>query len=152
ERVLAAFGKAETSSYPGSPGDGLTVPVRTEPARQVDPLDPEDSSGWVGLRYQILRRHARGGLGEVFVAQDESLHREVALKAIRSEYAEDLRCQARFLREAEITGGLEHPGIVPIYGLGRHPDGRPFYVMPLIRGNSLHEVIQQFHQTGTSDS
>src|SRR5215208_1604111 len=70
-------------------------------------------------RYVPLRPHARGGLGEVYVARDEELGREVALKAIQDRHADDHSNRARFVREAEITGNLEHPGIVPIYGLGR---------------------------------
>src|SRR5262249_6398231 len=44
------------------------------------------------------------------------------------------------------TGGLEHPGIVPVYGLGKHSDGRPFYAMRFIRGDSLKEAIERFHE------
>ena len=51
----------------------------------------------------------------------------------------------RFLIEAEITGGLEHPGIVPVYGLGSYHDGRPYYAMRFIKGDSLKEAIEQFH-------
>jgi serine/threonine protein kinase len=98
-----------------------------------------------GLRFRILRPHARGGLGEVFVAQDEELHREVALKEIQDRFADDPQSRARFLLEAEITGGLEHPGIVPVYGLGAYGDGRPFYAMRFIRGDSLKEAIARFH-------
>ena len=47
--------------------------------------------------------------------------------------------------EAEVTGGLEHPGIVPVYGLGTYADGRPYYAMRFIRGDSLERVIRQFH-------
>src|SRR5262249_51946843 len=50
-----------------------------------------------------------------------------------------------FLLEAEVTGGLEHPGIVPVYGLGTHRDGRPFYAMRFIRGDSLKEAVERFH-------
>src|SRR5262249_48620425 len=50
-----------------------------------------------------------------------------------------------FLLEAQITGGLEHPGVVPVYGLGQHYDGRPYYAMRFIEGISLKEAIQQFH-------
>src|SRR5262249_4627310 len=97
-------------------------------------------------RYRKLRDHARGGLGEVFVAEDTELRREVALKEIHERHAEYADSRARFLREAEITGNLEHPGIVPVYGLGTSPEGRPYYVMRLIRGTSLQEVITRFHQ------
>jgi serine/threonine-protein kinase len=101
-----------------------------------------------GQRFRILRPHARGGLGAVFVALDSELHREVALKQILDAQADDPTSRTRFLLEAEITGGLEHPGIVPIYGLGTYGDGRPFYVMRFIRGDSLKEAIEHFHTDG----
>jgi serine/threonine protein kinase len=98
-----------------------------------------------GLRFRILRPDAKGGLGLVSVAQDEELHREVALKEIQEQYADDPQSRARFLLEAEITGGLEHPGIVPVYGLGAYADGRPFYAMRFIGGDSLKDAIDRFH-------
>ncbi len=99
-----------------------------------------------GQRFRILRPHARGGLGAVFVALDGELNREVALKQILEKHADDTVSRQRFVAEAEITGGLEHPGIVPVYGLGSFPDGRPYYAMRFIRGDSLKEAIDQFHQ------
>src|SRR5262249_39233479 len=97
------------------------------------------------LRFRILRPHAHGGLGEVYVALDDELHREVALKEIKERYADDPESRARFVLEAEITGGLEHPGIVPVYGLGHYAEGRPFYAMRFIPADSLMSPIQQFH-------
>jgi serine/threonine-protein kinase len=96
-------------------------------------------------RYDILRSHARGGLGEVFVARDRELGREVALKQIQPQFADDASSRARFVREAEITGGLEHPGIVPIYALDWDGHGRPYYAMRFVRGGSLKESIERFH-------
>ncbi len=98
-----------------------------------------------GQRFRVLRPHARGGLGAVFVALDAELHREVALKHILDSHADDPVSRARFLLEAEITGGLEHPGIVPVYGLGTYGDGRPYYAMRFIRGDSLKEAADRFH-------
>ncbi len=98
-------------------------------------------------RYQILHPHARGGLGAVFVAQDRELNREVALKQILDRHADDPISRARFLLEAEVTGGLEHPGIVPVYSMGTYADGRPYYTMRFIRGESLKEAIDRFHAT-----
>src|SRR5262249_46181889 len=98
-----------------------------------------------GLRFRVLRPHARGGLGAVFVALDNELHREVALKQILDSHADDPVSRQRFLMEAEVTGGLEHPGIVPVYGLGTYADGRPFYAMRFIKGDSLKEAIERFH-------
>ncbi len=98
-----------------------------------------------GTRFRIVRPHARGGLGEVFVAQDQELHREVAVKQIQMRHADEQESRARFLQEAEITGGLEHPGIVPVYGLGTYADGRPYYAMRFIRGDSLKDAIERYH-------
>jgi tetratricopeptide (TPR) repeat protein/serine/threonine protein kinase len=121
-------------------------------ARQTenDPLATRGSSVGTptsaGLRFRILRPHAKGGLGQVSVAHDEELHREVALKEIQERYADDAESRARFQVEAEITGGLEHPGIVPVYGLGHYDDGRPFYAMRFIKGDSLKQAIEHFHK------
>jgi serine/threonine-protein kinase len=100
----------------------------------------------VAGRYQVLRPHAKGGLGEVFVALDTELNREVALKEIQPQRAQDRASRSRFLLEAEVTGALEHPGIVPVYGLGAYPDERPFYAMRFIQGESLKEALARFHQ------
>ena len=99
-----------------------------------------------GQRFRILRPHATGGIGSVFVALDAELHREVALKQILESHADDPVSRYRFLMEAEITGGLEHPGIVPVYGLGTDAKGRPYYAMRFIRGESLKEAIARFHK------
>src|SRR5205823_151194 len=84
-------------------------------------------------------------LGEVYLAHDAELNRQVALKQIRDRLADHPESRSRFLREAEITGRLEHPGIVPVYGLGAYPDGRPYYAMRFIDGDSLEDAIARFH-------
>jgi eukaryotic-like serine/threonine-protein kinase len=98
-----------------------------------------------GQRFRVLRPHAHGGLGAVFVALDAELHREVALKQILDSHADEPTSRQRFVLEAEVTGGLEHPGIVPVYGMGTYGDGRPYYAMRFIRGGSLKEAIDRFH-------
>src|SRR5262249_2070589 len=87
-------------------------------------------------RFRILRPHAEGGLGAVFVALDTELGREVALKQIKPAAAARADLRARFVLEAEITGGLEHPGIVPVYSMGYDAAGQPYYAMRFIRGHS----------------
>src|SRR5262249_28161518 len=72
--------------------------------------------------------------------------REVALKEIQRVHAHDAVSRGRFLLEAEVTGRLEHPGIVPVYGLGQYADGRPFYAMRFIHGDNLKEAIRRFHE------
>lgn len=94
-------------------------------------------------RFSVLRHHASGGLGNVSVARDHQLKRDVALKEIQSRFADDESCRFRFLQEAEVTARLEHPGVVPIYALGKHPDGRPYYAMRFIQGETLCDAISQ---------
>ncbi len=81
----------------------------------------------------------------MFVALDTELNREVALKQILAHHADDPVSRQRFLLEAEVTGGLEHPGIIPVYSLGTYADSRPYYAMRFIRGDSLKEAISRFH-------
>jgi len=127
------------------------LPGPSDPQATLDL--PKDASGGgkgaVGgsrLRYRIVRSHARGGLGEVFIAFDSELNREVAVKEIQKRFADHDDSRSRFRLEAEITGKLEHPGIVPVYGLGQYQDGRPYYAMRFIRGDSLQQAIELFHQ------
>jgi serine/threonine protein kinase/tetratricopeptide (TPR) repeat protein len=98
----------------------------------------------MGLRFKVLREHAKGGLGKVSVAEDLELRREVAFKEIQHRFADDTEARSRFLLEAEITGSLEHPGIVPVYGLGTYLDGRPYYAMRFIRGSSLQQAVDAY--------
>ena len=60
-------------------------------------------------------------------------------KEIQEKYADNEDGRARFVQEAEFTGGLEHPGIVPVYGLGQYEDGRPYYAMRLVKGDNLRD-------------
>jgi serine/threonine protein kinase len=115
------------------------------PSLQTAETLPAPRDGLLGARFRILRPHAEGGLGKVSVAQDVELNREVALKEMKPATANDADSRTRFLLEAEITGGLEHPGIVPVYGMGQYGDGRPFYAMRFIRGDSLRAAVDRFH-------
>lgn len=122
-----------------------------QPSAQTAPtLTHDGPSSFDQLRFRVLRPHARGGLGQVFVARDEELGRRVALKEIRNDKAHDPNLRSRFVLEAEINGNLEHPGIVPVYGLGTYPDGRPFYAMRFVEGDSLREAIARFHASGAT--
>jgi hypothetical protein len=123
----------------GTPDAGPTGPSGETPGAGAGPA-PE--------RYRPVRLHAQGNLGEVHVARDVELGREVALKRIQARYRDQpgfADLQRRFLREAEITGRLEHPGVVPVYGLVRDADGQPCYAMRFIEGETLHEAIRRFH-------
>ncbi len=102
--------------------------------------------------FENLRFHAQGGLGMVFEATDVRLHRNVALKFMHSHLAEMPWARERFLLEAEITGRLDHPGIVPVHGLGLTDSKRPFYTMRFIRGETFDLAIQRYHKPLTEQS
>ena len=98
-------------------------------------------------RYTVTRLHATGGIGQVWLARDQALGREVALKDLRPEASANPKMAARFLEEAQITGQLEHPNIVPVYELARGSDeDRLYYTMRFVRGQTLAEKIKAFHQ------
>jgi eukaryotic-like serine/threonine-protein kinase len=128
-------------------GNGRSFPVPGVTHADHDQIDrslhtmTEGGISSDGMEFEILRPLAKGGLGEVFVARDGRLNREVALKLIQESRAGEPQSKARFLLEAEITGGLEHPGIVPVYAIGEDRDGRPFYTMRLVRGETLKARI-----------
>jgi eukaryotic-like serine/threonine-protein kinase len=109
------------------------APVRGASAGPAAPARGDDPE-----RYEQVAEHARGGLGRVVRAVDKRLGRTVAVKEL---LRHDASNEARFLREAMITARLEHPGIVPVHEAGRWPNGDPYYVMKLVEGRTLKELI-----------
>ncbi|MBW2701559.1 MAG: protein kinase, partial [Deltaproteobacteria bacterium] len=101
--------------------------------------------GRYSLREEGEVELGRGGIGRVLLAFDHALGREVAVKELLGEALEGKRASsslvARFLREARVTGQLEHPNIVPVYELGRRADGRLFYTMRVVRGRTLAQAL-----------
>ena len=104
------------------------------------PQEPDLS----GTRYRLLERLARGGMGVVYAAQDENLQRRVALKVLdlpeAAGQAGDLA--TRLIREARVLARLEHPGIVPVHGVGTLADGRVFYTMKFVEGQRLDKFLE----------
>jgi hypothetical protein len=94
----------------------------------------------IEVRYRFGEVLGEGGMGEVLLAHDEHIGREVAVKRIRSTEpsAEEL---SRFLREARVQGRLEHPAVVPVHDLAVDRDGRPFFVMKRLTGTTMHELL-----------
>jgi serine/threonine-protein kinase len=117
------------------------------------PYDRDARSAWVDPvgptpgRFEKRDLHAKGGLGQVFIAWDHELGREVALKEIQPAYVNRRRARDRFLREAEINANLEHPNIVPVHGRGTSPEGVPYYAMRFVVGETLQEALDRFHRT-----
>jgi hypothetical protein len=97
-------------------------------------------------RFRMLRQLTEGQLGKLLVARDEELDREVVIKEIHARHAGNADCEARFERELKYAALLQHSGIVPIYGAGRHADGRRFYAMRYIKGENLRDAIERLHQ------
>jgi WD40 repeat protein len=155
-RSLAALGSVDTAcksleavADPDVRDSLARVPVGRD--REEDPFATVQGSLGLptsaGSRFRILRPHAKGGLGQVSVAVDAELDRPVALKEIQERHADDPASRARFVREAEVTGKLEHPGIIPVYGLGHDAlTGRPYYAMRFVKGDSLHDAIRRYHK------
>jgi eukaryotic-like serine/threonine-protein kinase len=142
----------EPNERPEEPGEPTQThrPTDREPPHTLPFIPGEathapNSPG--SVRYRPVQLHARGGLGEVYLADDNELHREVALKRIRPAHAANPDALRRFVREAEITARLQHPGIVPVYGLVWDESGQPWYAMRFVRGESLQSAIDQFHLT-----
>ncbi len=96
----------------------------------------------VSTRYAIGQLLGQGGMGEVMLAYDEQIGREVAVKRIRSDdpSPEEL---SRFVREARVQGGLEHPAVVPVHDLAYDGKGKPFFVMKRLTGTDMHELLKR---------
>jgi eukaryotic-like serine/threonine-protein kinase len=160
--------KATYHSFGGEGTEKLEEKEGPKPRARLD--DAEHITLEHPGRYSIKTEHGRGAIGRVLIAFDEHIGREVALKElladVRSSCAlpggHDLHAAqplqspmrltgeavARFLREARITGQLEHPGIVPVYEIARRADGSSYYTMKLVRGKSLAEKIKEAHVKG----
>lgn len=96
-------------------------------------------------RYQLVENFAHGGLGNIWRAEDKSIRREVAFKELLPKALRNRAVVERFIEEAQITGQLEHPGIVPIYDLGFQDNGAPYYSMKLLKGGNMEKAIEAMH-------
>ncbi|MHC4600979.1 MAG: serine/threonine-protein kinase, partial [Planctomycetota bacterium] len=134
---------------PTMPPEPDDVP-KTEP--EVDPdetIDPTaESGGGAGSgatvledRYAVLQEIARGGMGAIMKILDQDILRPVAMKVVLGQRNPDV--VSRFVEEAQITGQLEHPNIVPVHELGVNHEGKVFFTMKLVRGESLEAVLDQ---------
>ncbi len=104
--------------------------------------DLVDLPDLTGTKYQMVRPIAGGGMGSVYLVEDSELKREVALKVLTTPLDSE-PLYARMVREAQIIALLEHPAIVPIHDVGRLPDGRPFYIMKYVQGETLTECVSR---------
>ena len=119
--VAGADSHGQTRAEPASPDETVRVALPTT---------------WMLGRYEVTGRLGAGGMGEVLEVQDAELRRTMAAKVMRTKASSGERV-ARFLREARLTGGLEHPGIPPVHELGRTPEGHPYFTMKRVSGRDL---------------
>jgi eukaryotic-like serine/threonine-protein kinase len=146
ERLLRfeeRFGDKSSEQLSDATRRESTAEVQSKIADMVDKLD----GARVIMQTEIFleKFHDRGGLGEVYRAQDGDLAREVAVKLLRVDRKGDSN-REDFHRESRIIGGMNHPGIVAIHGVGETIDGRPFYTMPFLDGGTLRQKASQFHR------
>src|SRR5437764_15442903 len=85
-------------------------------------------------------------MGRIWVARDLNLSSDVSLKELHVELLEQPAALSRFLREAQITGQLEHPGIVPVYELAVRDDQHPYYTMRFVNGRTMTEAAADYHE------
>ena len=98
--------------------------------------------------FDVEREIARGGMGAVILARDRAIQRELAVKVMRPQIADSEEHRLRFLEEAQVTGQLEHPNIVPIHELGKDADGNLYFTMKLVKGKSLGELLKELRSVG----
>ncbi|QRN96533.1 SUMF1/EgtB/PvdO family nonheme iron enzyme [Archangium violaceum] len=116
--------------------------VSRRPAPAPAPIEVRD----VTSRFEDMGLIGRGGMGEVRRIFDRTLRRRTAMKLVKPETQHDESMLARFIAEAQVTAQLQHPSIVPVYDLGKHPDGRLYFTMKEVQGRTLLDVLQEVHQ------
>lgn len=126
------------------PTDTRLMPSGTH--RYGGEVTGSDSAVRATLQFELVEPIAQGGIGDIQLAVDSQLNRQVALKRLQSHYRLDPNAALRLVQEAEITAQLEHPAIVPIYHFGFAEDGQPFYCMRLIKGRNLKDKVRELFE------
>jgi tRNA A-37 threonylcarbamoyl transferase component Bud32 len=141
--LAAAFGRRAEGprSCLGAVCPVLLKEVQGENDHVVRPRsDAMPAPEQTGARYQLQGEIARGGMGAVLRARDVDLGREMAIKVLLEKYVNRPEVARRFIEEAQIGGQLQHPGVVPVYDIGRFGE-RPFFTMKLIKGQTLAALL-----------
>ena len=101
----------------------------------------KEIKGRIG-RYDIVRPIGKGAMGMVYLAHDTILERDVALKVMVSQIADDAELNQRFVREAKAVAKMHHPNVVNVFDLGHHTDGSPYIAMELLKGHDLQKAMR----------
>jgi len=126
--------------------DGRFCPFDGEPLRPAPSYDPRADAllgSVVDDRYEIASVIGEGGMGIVYAARHRALGKRFALKALRKDLATDREIAARFVQEARTAASISHPGLVEITDFGKLSTGQPFFVMELLEGQSLAQLIRR---------
>ncbi|MCR9291839.1 MAG: serine/threonine protein kinase [bacterium] len=148
ERLKRAIRSAQRDSWSAGNGWHDTASKVAETPTSYLSQDATESADirQAVSRFTLLSKIGEGGLGTVWLARDERLRRNVAIKEMSPKAAASPRLWRRFQREAEITGHLEHPNVVPLYMSGVNPETKmPFYAMRFVGKQTLAEAIREFH-------
>ncbi len=141
-RTMKGKSVLDTLKSIGGAGGSIFVRGAEEDPSPVTVKRSGEAAAEDDSRYQILGEIARGGIGIVYRGRDKDLNRDIAIKVLREEYVQRQDVVQRFVEEAQVGGQLQHPGIVPIYGIGLQADGRPSFAMKLIKGQTLAELLE----------
>ena len=121
------------------------LPTVVDPQHKADPAGDGSVESMLGDcgsgRYSEQQTIGKGGMGEIVLCVEQNVRREVAMKRLLPTAAKHARQRARFVQEAQVTGQLEHPNIVPIHELGRDSRGAIYFTMKLVKGRSLGEIL-----------
>jgi len=112
-----------------------------EPKPQA-PFSIKELSGRIG-KYDIIKPLGKGAMGMVYLAHDTILERDVALKVMVAQIADDPELNERFRREAKAVAKMTHPNVVNVFDLGNHTDGSPYIAMELLKGQDLQKAMRQ---------
>jgi serine/threonine protein kinase len=113
----------------------------TEPADPVVRPHSDAIPAEAPTRLQIHGEIARGGMGAILKGRDTDLGRDLAVKVLLETHAGKTELVQRFVEEAQIAGQLQHPGITPVYELGKFTDKRPYFTMKLVKGQTLAALL-----------
>ncbi len=153
KKLLTAEGEKRLQTSRAAFAESNPEATRTVVSAEATPTDAADRQVSVdtagfradsrAARYSVLGVLGEGGMGQVLLARDEDLRRKVAVKTLRPHLGGDPRTMARFLGEAQITAQLDHPNVIPVYGLEVDARGGISYAMKAIRGKTLRDLIDE---------
>ena len=158
DAMLGILDRLGSSAYEGSSGEDLGTVAASDDQRELRHLREslqrlEQRQGNFD-RYRLEGEVARGGMGVILRAWDGDLERPMAMKLVIGRASDpsgsgtppvEARRLGRFLEEAQVTGQLDHPGIVPVHELGLTPEGQLYFTMKLVKGRELEEIFEEVH-------